>query len=102
VGAVITAQPASPAPRAHIHQAGVPVVVSEAADQVLPLQVGSMRRAADSVAPTANLNVPSVAGISVAMPVIAIPTVTVPPLPVQVTVPALQVPVPTVHGLLGA
>jgi DNA-binding CsgD family transcriptional regulator len=108
VGAVITAHPASPAPRAQIHQAGVPVVVSGAADQVLPLQVGSMRRAADSVAPPANLDAPSVAGIKVAMPVIAIPTVTlpidlkVPPLPVQVAVPPLQVPVPTVHGLLGA
>jgi hypothetical protein len=67
-----------------------------------------MRRAADSVAPPANLDAPSVAGINVAMPVIAIPTVTlpidlkVPPLPVQVAVPPLQVPVPTVHGLLGA
>jgi DNA-binding CsgD family transcriptional regulator len=108
-GAVLTAHPASPAPRSHIGQASVPVVVSEAADQVLPPQVGSLRRATDSVTPIANATAPSVPEIHVATPVIAIPTLTLPvnvklpPLTIQVTVPPLPFSVPqAVHGLLGA
>ena len=99
-GAVLTAQPASPGPRAHTDQASVPVVVSEPADQLLPAQVGSMRHATDGVAQSANVTTPSVPEITVATPTIAIPTV---PLPVGFKLPPLPVPVsPVVHGLLGA
>jgi DNA-binding CsgD family transcriptional regulator len=108
-GAVLTAQPASPGPRAHTEPAAVPVVVSEPADQLLPAQVASMRQSTDGVAQSANVTTPSVPVITVARPTVAIPTVPLPvsvelpPLPVPIAVPALPVPVPlVVHGLLGA
>jgi RNA polymerase sigma-70 factor (ECF subfamily) len=108
-GAVLTAHPSSPAPRAHIEQASVPVVVSGQADEVLPRQVRSGRHATDSVVQSANATAPSVPDVNVAPPTVAVPTVTLPvnvnlpPLPVHVTVPPLPVRVPpVVHGVLGA
>jgi DNA-binding CsgD family transcriptional regulator len=108
-GALLATHPASPAPPAHVDQASVPVVVSAPADQVLPIQVGSMRHPTDSVTQHANVTAPSVPGIQVVPPVVAVPTVTLPvpvplpvvTLPVDVKVPPLPVP-PVVHGLLGA
>jgi DNA-binding CsgD family transcriptional regulator len=111
-GAMLTAHPASPAPRAHIEQSSIPVVLSGPADEVSPQQVGSMRH------PTPSVTAPGVPEVQVVPPTVAVPTVTVPvpvtvpPLPVHVTVPTVTlpvdvkvppVPVPSVvHGLLGA
>jgi DNA-binding CsgD family transcriptional regulator len=108
-GTVLIAHPAAPASRAPIEQASVPVVVPGPADQVLPRQVRSVRRATDSVVQSANVTAPSVPEVYVAPPTIAVPTVTLPvnvklpPLPVHVTVPPLPVRVPpVVHVALGA
>jgi DNA-binding CsgD family transcriptional regulator len=117
-GAMLAAHSASPAPRAHIDQASVPVVVSAPTDQVLPQQGGSMRHPTEIAAQPANVTVPSVPEVQVVPPAVAVPTVTlpvqitVPPLPVQVMVPPVTLPVhvkvpplpvpSAVHGLLGA
>jgi hypothetical protein len=66
-----------------------------------------MRHANESVAPSTNVTAPNVPEVQVALPVISVPSVTlpvhvtVPPLPVRVTVPPLPV-TSVVHGLLGA
>jgi DNA-binding CsgD family transcriptional regulator len=115
-GVVLATHPTSPAPRANIEQASVPVVVSGPDDKLFPQQVGSMRHPVESVAQPAGVTAPSPAQIQVApstavLPALTLPVqVTVPPLPVNVTVPPLpvQVKVPplpvtsVVHGLLGA
>ncbi len=119
-GALLTARPASPAPRAHIEQATVPIVVSEPAGQVQAPRIRSLRDATDRVPRSAGVTAPTVPEIDVALRAIAIPAltlpvdvtlpplpvdVTLPSLPVRVTVPPLPVPVevpPVVHGLLGA
>ena len=106
-GAVLATHPASPAPRAHIDQANVPVVVSAPTDQVLPQQVGSIPQATQSVAQPAQPKASGIVEGQVVPPTVAMPTVTlpvhvkVPPLPVHVNVPPLPVPA-LVHGLLGA
>jgi DNA-binding CsgD family transcriptional regulator len=97
-GAVLATHPASPAPRVHTGQASVPVVVLGPADEVLPQQIGSIRPATERVVQSAGATVPSVAGIDVAPPTVAVPTLT---MPVHVPVPPLPVP-SVVHGLLGA
>ena len=97
-GAVLATHPASPALGQHIGQASVPVVVSGPADEVSPQQVGSIRAATERAVQSADATAPSVAGIQVAPPSVAVPTLT---MPVHVPVPPLPVP-SVVHGPLGA
>ena len=111
VGALLTAQPASRAPRAHIEQATVPIVVSEPGGQVPAPQIRSLRNATGSFPRSAGVTAPTVPEINLAPPALARPALTLPvdltlpPLAVRVTVPPLPVSVevpPVVHGLLGA
>jgi Sigma-70, region 4 len=97
-GAVLAAHLASPAPRAHVDQPGTPVVVSEPSDQMLHQHIGSTRQATDTVAQSARVTAPSVAGIRVASRIVAVPSIS---LPVKVRVASPPV-TSVVHGLLGA
>jgi len=97
-GAALAVPPALPAPRAHVLPASVPVVVSVPTDEVPVQDVRSTRHATVSVPQPAKAKVPSVAGIDLAPPTVAVPKLT---LPVHVKVPPL--PDPSLrHGLFGA
>jgi hypothetical protein len=96
-GAVLAAHPASQAPHAHVDQTSVPVVVSQPTDQVQQHD-GSIRPVTQTSGGTVNATVPSIAGVQVAAPTVAFPSVTL-PVRVRVVVPPVA---SVVHGLLGA
>jgi DNA-binding CsgD family transcriptional regulator len=97
-GAVLAAHPASPAQGAHVGHAAVPVVASAPTDQVLQPHNGFIRHVTETVVQSAKATASSVAGIQVAPPTVAVPTVTL-PVRVKVAAPAVT---SVIHGLLGA
>ena len=97
-GAVLAAHPLAPAPRAAVGHAGAPAVLSTTSDQVLAQGDAPISRAAERVRDSAKAAAPTVPGIQVAPPSVAIPPVTV-PVKVSVAPPAIP---SVIHGLLGA
>jgi RNA polymerase sigma factor (sigma-70 family) len=107
-GAVIATHTASPAQRAHVDPASVPVVISVPTDEVLQRRVDPVRKSTKTVVTASNAQVPSVAGLqptppTAVVPIVVVPTVAAPAttLPVHVKVPPLPDP-SVVQGLLGA
>jgi len=97
-GAVLAAHSAPPAPRAHVDHSGAQPVVSATSDQVPARPVAPVSVVANAAAEPAKATAPSVAGIRVAPPTVALPSVT---LRVKERVAPPAVP-PVIHGLLGA
>jgi hypothetical protein len=96
-GAVVSAQPASPAPLAPVQRASVPAVTSVQPYIALKRQVVEVAAVTNAVAVHAASRPPQVGEAQVSIPTIALPAVK---LTIPVLLPPLPLPIP--HGLLGA